>query len=205
MHQWECRVTADDYDKTCRKLCSKITLTSSLKDYNNKSGIKAKLAMVLTCKADFPLYVLAVMIWFWIRTVYSCSSCPPPGRMLRSVLRGTLMARRSPYLRILYYCMSAEMAIPTTISVHPINSFPLPMLAQHSSGREKFEYPRLQGRGRSTNKLVSVIWTGKAQHTYWLPWISVNVPPVIVVSLEFEKIPVDDANGEESDNACRFI
>jgi len=152
--------------------------------------------MVLTCKAEFPLYVLAVMVWFWIRTVYSCGtsfSYPSPSRMLRSLFHGTLMARRSPYLRTLYCCMSAVIAMPTTINVHPRNQdHPF-----RSSGRE------LHSCGKSTNDVVSVmIWTGKVRHTYWLPWTSVNVDPVIVISLEFENIPVD---GGGIVNACHIF
>ena len=32
-----------------------------------------------------------------------------------------------------------------------------------------------------------------------------KIPPVIVVSLEFESIPIGDVNGEETVNACRNI
>ena len=39
--------------------------------------------------------------------------------------------------------------------------------------------------------------------TYWLPWISVNVPPVTTIPLAFESKPVDD--GDEGVNACRNV
>ena len=101
--------------------------------------------------------------------------------------------------------MSAEMEMPATMSARRSNQdhlFSLLTPAQRCCGRE---YLRLHGRGKSTYDVVSIMRTGgKPGTTYWLPPISVNVDPVIVVSLAFESIPVD-FNGEGSVSACRFI
>ena len=93
--------------------------------------------------------------------------------------------------------------MPMTISVHPSNRvhlFSRPILAQHC----RCENLRLHGHGKPTNDVVSIIWTGKVWHTYWFksPWMSWIVDPTIVISLEFDNMPVDDVNGEGGVNAC---
>ncbi len=154
------------------------------------------------------------MIWSWMRTVHSSSitseSCSYPPVRCRRLLRGTLMAWRSPRLTTLYYYMSADIRGTTLGSIHqksqdhPVS---LPTSGQHSYHRVTFGYPQFRGYSRSVNNVVGVIQTGQVRRTYWywLPWISVNVPPEIATPSEFESGPIDTVNDGESAKAYRII